>query len=159
MILFAFFITYTSAEKLKIVDKIHATFEKQAEIKLFSPTAIPPIIYRQNFLFDSEEPCLSTSDELFNYNLCSMQNFTQISISQFDRSAHTIGVFLGFSVENYRISGLNFGYGDNDGCDTHRKASIKIICGQERKLRYLVYYSNIIYFRDLSLEYYSLNWP
>ena len=83
------------------------------EKSLFLPTLTPPLPPKLNYLFPGPSQCLETHDEIFKYKLCLLTNFTQLSISTFEQSAHVLGVFAGFLVENYRFSGLSFKYGQS----------------------------------------------
>ena len=44
------------------------------------------------------------------------------------------GTFAGFRVENATISGLEYLFGDIDGCSSHRETFISIECGKSDRL-------------------------
>lgn len=134
MIFIFAFAQLAAAEKLRIVEKVHAYANQRDEQIQFGPTLAPPLAYKSNHLFDGDAPCQDYSDTVFKYTLCPCQNLTQRSHSQFDSSAHVLGVFGGFLVDNYRFSALEFVYGDSDGCDGHRQARIIIKCGEKLAL-------------------------
>lgn len=121
---------FGSGEKLKIVDRIH-NYGLKYENSPAPPTMTPPLPYKENFLFQETPTCLETQDEIFKYKICLLTNFTQTSISQFDQSSHVLGVFAGFSVENYRFNAINFKFGDLNGCSTHRAGKVFLKCGPE----------------------------
>ena len=44
------------------------------------------------------------------------------------------GTFAGFRVQNWTITGLEYLFGDIDGCESHRETFVAIQCGQTDRL-------------------------
>ena len=44
------------------------------------------------------------------------------------------GTFAGFRVQNWTITGLEYLFGDIDGCESHRETFIAIQCGKTDRL-------------------------
>jgi len=44
------------------------------------------------------------------------------------------GTFGGFRVQNWTITGLEYLFGDIDGCESHRETFVAIQCGKSDRL-------------------------
>ena len=45
-----------------------------------------------------------------------------------------LGTFAGFRVQNWTITGLEYLFGDIDGCESHRETFVAIQCGKSDRL-------------------------
>ena len=85
-------------KQIKINDDVHAELADLAkeashpQSAPLIPTVIPPLPYRDNFIFDSVEDCISTSNDDFKFTICPMSMATQTSLNSLGMETHLLGI-------------------------------------------------------------------
>lgn len=129
--------TTTLAKQIKINDDVHAELSDLAREASHPhappiPTIIPPLPYRDNFIFDGPNDCVSTSNADFKFTICPMATATQMSLNSLGMETHLLGIWTGLTYNHERdaIDGLIYRFGDTVGCERHREMRVDLSCGE-----------------------------
>jgi hypothetical protein len=125
--------------KLKINTSINSNIEDLKADRLITKeivsTAVPPLSGNKNNLFAEDVPdCVDFTYSNFKFHVCPFDQITQTSLATFSAEEHNLGVYSGFEVIDDQITGMNFWFGDINGCKGHRETFIKFACGNDYRI-------------------------
>lgn len=125
--------------KIKINTSINSNIEDLKADNLIakevSSTAIPPLSGKKNNLFADNEPdCVDFTYSNFKFRICPFNHITQTSLTSYSADKHNLGVYSGFATDRDEIIGMQFLFGDIDGCKNHRETLIRFSCGNSYRM-------------------------
>lgn len=123
-------------EKIRFNDGINSKLEDLPKpgSNRVRPTILPPLSYKFNHLFKHDEQCFDFINSEFTYSMCPFKSMEQESLTSLSRDIHNLGIFAGFRIQNWTITGLEYLFGDIDGCESHRDTFVEIRCGKSDRL-------------------------